>query len=210
MREGQLTSLIILLNFAIAFPVFGEHATDTADFVLVKTVRGINLYERWHMIVPGELAREVKAVFTVDAEMGDVASLIKNEALALEWNKNTKVYNVEPGNYDGWICYLQYDLPWPVSNQDCVLKYSQHSQADKIHIYFNAIEHPLFPLRDGVDRIQDVKGKWVISRLEGHIKIEYYITTTPSKTLPRWITDPIIRNNLTETMRAFRQLLEGE
>jgi len=210
MRGGRLKVLIIALNFAFAFSGYGRYATDTADFVLVKSAKGIDLYERWQMVASGELAREVKAVFTVAAEMGEVASVIKNEALGLEWNKSTKVYNVELVEYDGWICYLLYDLPWPVSNQDCVLKYNAHYQPDKINIYFHGTDHPLFPLREGVDRIQDVKGKWVITKSEGDIKIEYYITTTPSKTLPRWITDPIIRSNLMETMRAFRNILEGD
>ena len=209
MRGVLLKVFIIPLNLAFALPGYGAH-TDTAEFVLVKTVKGINLYERWLMIAPGEPAREVKAVFTVDAEMGEVASLIKDESLALQWNKNTKVYSVNLVDYDVWICYIQYDLPWPVSNQDCVLQYAQHYQADKINIHFNGTDHPLFPLRDGVDRIHEIKGKWVVTRSEGNIKIEYYVTTTPSKTLPRWITDPIIRNNLIETMLAFRKILAGD
>jgi hypothetical protein len=210
MRGGQLKALIIALNFAFAFPGYGGHMKDTADFIHVKTVKGINLFERWHMISTGELAREVKAVFRVNAPMSEVAGLIKNESRALQWNKNTKVYDVEVVASDDWICYLEYDLPWPVSNQDCVLQYNQSYQGDELIIYFEGINHPRFPLKHGIDRIPDVKGKWIIAEKERETIIEYYITTTPSKTLPRWITDPIIRNNLMETMRAFKNILEED
>jgi hypothetical protein len=210
MSGGQLKALVVVLNIAVSFPGFGGHTTDTADFVLIKTVRGIDLYERWHIITTGELAREVKAVFTVDAELGEVAGLIKNESLALQWNKHTRIYEVEVVAEKDWICYVQYDLPWPVSNQDCVLQYGLQEESNKLNIYFQGTDHALFPLREGVDRIQEVKGKWVVTKSAGKTKIEYYITTTPSKTLPRWITDPIIRNNLIETMRGFRKILADD
>ena len=107
-----------------------------------------------------------------------------------------------------WICNIQYDLPWPLSNQDCVLQYREIYRADKLVIGFKSIDHPMFPSQKGVMRIHDVQGKWVLTQNVQGIKVEYFISTTPVKTLPKWMTDPIIRNNLIRTMIEFRGILE--
>ncbi|MGC1241633.1 MAG: hypothetical protein WA874_08595, partial [Chryseosolibacter sp.] len=55
----------------------------------------------------------------------------------------------------------------------------------------------------------DISGKWVFTKTVEGFLVEYYITTRPSSTLPTWLTDPIIRNNLAETLRSFSKILEA-
>jgi hypothetical protein len=125
------------------------------------------------------------------------------------WNPRVKTYKVLSPEETSWVCYIEYDLPWPVSNQDCVLQYKllQHS-AESVEITFKGMEHPLFPRRKRIERIADIRGRWIFTRTSEGISVEYYISTTPSSTLPSWVTDPIIRNNLIETLASFRKILE--
>lgn len=182
---------------------------DTTGYVLVKEYRDIKLYEKWDSIDSHELAREVKAVFTVKTEPGLAASFLRDESKGMQWNKNTLAYKVLEGDQK-WICYIQYDLPWPVHNQDCVLQYTPYYVSDSLTITFKSAAHSLFPVRDNIDRIHDISGKWVMTKISEGIRVEYFITTIPSKTLPRWVTDPIIRNNLLNTLVEFRTLLESQ
>lgn len=183
---------------------------DTAGFVLVKRSGGVALYEKWNTLETNEPARELKAVLNLRAEMNAVAALIKDERQGMQWNKHASAYTVVPEGRKHWVCHIQYDLPWPVSNQDCVLKYTTQQASDTLAITFESVEHRMFPVQSGVTRIAGLKGKWVLLKTADGIKVDYFITTTPSKTFPRWVTDPIIRNNLLNTMVAFRTILEKQ
>ena len=207
-RIRMLLTICLALFMPCATFAWGTNVTDTV-FVQVKTSGDIILYERWYPVTPIQQAREVKATFTVRTRPQAAAALIRDQSKARLWNKNTKTYRVLPANGNSWICYIQYDLPWPVSNQDCVLEYNQLDRGDSYEVSFKAVDHPSFPVRKKVDRIPDVSGKWIFTESADELKVEYYITTTPSNTLPTWLTDPIIRNNLIETMVSFRRILEA-
>lgn len=183
---------------------------DTADFVLVEENDGIALYERWYSISPDQQAREIKATFAVKTQSVDAATLIRNESRGREWNKNTKSYEIVSQNENRWIAYIEYDLPWPVSNQDCVLEYSQNYSQNCLQIEFKEANHPSFPVKKRIQRINEISGKWIFREGDHGLSIEYYITTTPSSTLPTWLTDPIIRNNLIQTLQEFRSILEAK
>lgn len=202
--------LLIILFGIICGECFATNGqSDTSDFVLVKENDGIALYERWYPTdVDDQLAREVKATFTLKAPLGRAVDLIRDESQGTRWNKNTSVYRIVPRNDDVWFGYVQYDLPWPVSDQDCVLYFQRTLSRNSIQIEFKGAEHPSFPVRKKIQRIPEIAGKWVFKENETEVAVEYYVTTLPSSTLPTWLTDPIIRNNLLETLGSFREILE--
>lgn len=183
---------------------------DTTSFVLVKEDNGIALYERWFSIKPTQRAREIKAMFKVKAHGLAAVDLIRDQSQGRKWNKNTEAYKVIPENDNIWFGYIQYDLPWPVSDQDCVLQYNKNFSGNSLLIEFKGTQHPSFPVQKKIQRIGDINGKWIFTEQEDEILVEYYISTTPSSTLPAWLTDPIIRNNLIETLLGFRDILEHE
>ena len=183
--------------------------TDTAEFTLVKTERGISLYERWYPFTSTENARQLKATFTVRANSTAALTLLKDASKGEVWNKNTNAYKVVDVREDSWVSYIQYDLPWPVKNQDCVLRHQTRVDPDKVSVIFRDTDHPLFPVKNRVERIPEIKGKWIFKTSDDLLHVEYYIATTPSKRLPGWLTDPIIRNNLVETLHVFRRILES-
>jgi hypothetical protein len=39
-------------------------------------------------------------------------------------------------------------------------------------------------------------------------RVTYIVSTRRSSKVPRWISDPLVRNNLFETMTAFKNTLE--
>ena len=205
----------ILISAILTFSVFADvmagepEFADTTSFVLVKSSHGIVLYERWYPITPDMRAREIKASFRIRATPEAAVALMKDASKGQRWNKNTCSYKVVNDADNQWVSYIQYDLPWPVSNQDCVLQYEQIHASDTVSIIFKGIKHPLFPESKRIQRIQELNGKWVFVKKDDEYHVEYYISTTPSKTLPGWMTDPIIRNNLLDTMYAFRKTLEG-
>lgn len=200
---------LICSFFCISVDSVGKNGgPDTANFVLVKENNGISLYERWYAFTPDKQAREIKATFHVKADSYAAVALIKDAARGRQWNKNTKAYEIVRENDSLWFGYIQYDLPWPVSNQDCVLQYNQNDSDKAVLVAFQDADHPSFPPRKKIQRIPEISGKWIFRESDNGISVEYYISTTPSNSLPTWLTDPIIRNNLIETLTIFRTILE--
>ncbi len=166
------------------------------------------MYERWNEITVDHMVREVKVVYTIKASIESAAALITNEDKATQWNKASSMYKIIANKKNEWVSYIQYDLPWPMDNQDCVLQYSALSEENKHIISFKSIEHEIFPTSKNVTRIEDINGKWIFKPTATGTVVEYFITTTPSPTLPRWATDPLVRCNLIDTMDEFRNILE--
>lgn len=211
MRLRAKWALLALMAsfFCISVDGVGKNGgPDTANFVLVKENNGISLYERWYAFAPDQQARELKATFNVKADSYAAVALIKDAARGRQWNKNTKAYEIVRESDNLWFGYIQYDLPWPVSNQDCVLQYNQNDLETGVLVEFQDADHPSFPPRKKIQRIPEIYGKWIFRESDDGISVEYYISTTPSNALPTWLTDPIIRNNLIETLTIFRTILE--
>jgi hypothetical protein len=167
------------------------------------------LYERWYSTADGDHARELRARFFVKADPVDAVALIRDERKGTGWNSGTKKYRIVSCDSTAWLCHIEYDCPWPVSNQDCVLLFSERLENRCVEVAFKGVNHPAFPARRNIQRIADISGKWVFRPTETGISVEYFITTKPSSTLPAWVTDPIIRSNLIATLTSFRTILEA-
>ena len=187
-----------------------DYYIDSTGYQFLKKVKEIELYEKWYKVSNNQKAREVKAAYTIHVNIETAAALIEDEKKAMQWNKGSRLYRIIPMDDNSWISYIQYDLPWPLDNQDCVLQYNAYYLAFNIIVIdFKSVDHEIFPTLKNVSRLDKVKGRWTFKETSDGTRVEYLITTTPSATLPRWVTDPIVRNNLIETMDEFRDILEG-
>ena len=183
---------------------------QAGEYKLVKKNGLISLYEKWITAINGDKARELKAVFYAKATPAEALTLLKDQSKALEWNPNAEQYKVvATGNPNVWLNYVRYDIPWPVGDQDYCLQYSMKQSGVTTEVLFSSTEHKLFPLKDGVGRIEGTVGKWLFEQQAGGLmKITYTISTSRSSNLPKFITDPIIRDNMMESMALFTALLE--
>ncbi len=197
----------------LAFILLSASFCKASDFELVKAGQNIALYERW-VKHNGHTVRELKADFMVKAASAEaVVALLKNPAKGPRWNTNASNYKIAyTSNETVWLTYVRYKIPWPMDDQDCSLKYS-FNKSDLnnpvCNIYFEGIYTESFPVIKNVTRITGTKGKWVFEKAkDGNAKITYQIVTDKSASVPRWVSDPIIHDNLFKTITEFRKLLE--
>ncbi|RBL89819.1 sterol desaturase family protein [Chitinophaga flava] len=194
-------------------PVFA-HQSAESDYKLVKRNKSISLYERW---LPAgeneERVREIKAVFTVKSDVQAVARLLTDQQQGVVWNVRARIYRVLPMvESREWVTYLKYNIPWPFGDQDCCLLF--HLKAHPYNersgeISFESTLSNRFPVTDNVTRITGTHGRWLMEDLgDNGMQITYTITTNRSARIPRWVSDPIVRNNMFETMSTFRSILE--
>lgn len=205
-----LGCLLILLVQSLYAGVIVEE-----EYKLVKKDAVLSLYERWIHGGQGEHVREIKAVFVVRSDVEAVINLLTDQARGKEWNINAEKYSVlHAGDRTNWITYTRYSIPWPFGNQDCCLSYKVNKDANNLRvgvIGFESVLNNQFPVTTSVTRITGTKGKWLLEDAgNGHMKVSYFISTNRSKKVPRWISDPIVRNNLFSTMTTFRSMLEKQ
>lgn len=200
--------LNVLLISSLLF--FQSLAGDTGEFKLVKKDNAISLYERWIPGAGGENVREIKAVFLVNTAVPAVVGLFKDQLHGKDWNANASEYKIAPAtDPHHWITYIRYDIPWPVDDQDCCLLYRLRENNGSAEVVFESITDQRFPLCNKTTRITGTRGKWLLEPTpEGPMRITYIVTTDRSRKIPRWVSDPIIHDNLFRTMTKFKGLLE--
>jgi len=203
---------LILITFFQGFSGFIPQKVkqQTTDFKLIKQDKNINIYARWIRVDDTRSARQLKAEFTVNASFTKIFTLIKDDKRTTQWMKNTKSYYIITSvNQNTWYSYVQFSVPWPFNNQDCIIKYEvpAPNAFSKYVIRFSGVPDYL-PEYKKVTRISHMEGVWRLLYLgKNSTKIEYEIFSKQAPSFPRWITDPIIQNNLISTMDAFRTMV---
>ncbi|MBL7718835.1 MAG: hypothetical protein JNL72_08365 [Flavipsychrobacter sp.] len=198
---------ILILLFALAGAGVKAQA---GDYKLVKKDDGVSLYEKWITAMNGEQARELKVVFVVNASPAQALALLKDQSKGPEWNPQADVFRIIPATESSWVSYVRYDIPWPVGDQDCCLQYTVKPAPGATEVHFQSTTHSLFPVKSGVGRIAGTRGKWVLENSGGkQTKVTYTITANRNNKLPKFITDPIIHDNMLESMALFTSLLEN-
>lgn len=203
----------VLILTAAGNAVFGQTGTHDG-FELVRDEDSIRVFERWVTFPkshPPVTAREVKSEFFISTTIADALALIRDQERVPLWQSHVSEFRVYPDSDSLWYEYSYHDIPWPVSDQDHYLQYAIRDpvESDGLFITFETLRNKKrAPLRKGVSRMT-LSGSWYFQKIApGRIKVTYRILSMPGS-LPRIITDPVIRSNLMRTVRAYIDILES-
>ncbi|MFZ2897943.1 MAG: START domain-containing protein [Saprospiraceae bacterium] len=173
-------------------------------FKLVKTKGRVSLYERWVEVEPGNKVRELKAEFTVDAGMDAALALLKDKSRVHRWMQGMQEFQVVENLSDGWVSYVRYSIPWPLADQDIVMRFKLFKSTGLYTASFQSSTHASYPVKDGVTRMKGVTGSWQFqAKGSNQTQVTYLIMTRNKSNFPKWMTDPIIQDNMLDTMNAF-------
>jgi len=195
----------------IFYNSFSQDNISEPQYILLKKDKNITLWYRWILLSDKRTTRELKAEFIVSAIPDQVLSVLRNDKLALQWMQGVKEFNhLNKASENCWFTYLQYEIPWPLSNQDCIIRYNLQINGKDKGYYISLTGEPGYiPAKQGVTRIPHLRGNWKIVPLGSkQSKVAYTIYSAQKPTFPRWITDPLIQNNLIKTMQAFNEITE--
>ena len=161
-------------------------STETTPFSLVKQENDISIYTRWLPVDEKRSARQVKVTFAVDAPTSEALSVLLNDASFTSWMKGTsdyhRVHTVDSGN---WYSYIQFSIPWPLNDQDCIIHYEilKHS-GTYTEILLNG-EPDYLSAIDGVTRISHMEGMWkLVSARPNRTLMEYVIFSKQPSSFP--------------------------
>jgi hypothetical protein len=183
------------------------------EFVLVKEKGNIFIYERWITFPksnPPIDAREVKGEFYYNNSIEEGVRLLQDEQRIYEWQSHVSEFRVyKTTDTTWWDEYSYHDIPWPVSDQDHMFRYwmSRNENGD-IFISFETIaDEKRAPTKKGVTRMK-LSGSWTFEKVGvNRTKAIYRILSMPMN-IPKFLTDPIIRNNMMTTIEEFVMLME--
>ncbi len=185
------------------------------DFTLVKKEGNIFIYERWGTFPntnPPVDAREVKSEFYFNNSIEEAVRLLQDEKRIKRWQSHVTEFKVYQNDDTlSWVEYSYHDIPWPVSDQDHMLRYAiQKDVEGHMFITFESIvDNVRAPVKKGVSRME-LTGSWTFERIaHDKVKATYRILSMPGG-IPRFITDPIIRNNMMSTIQKFIGLMEPQ
>lgn len=202
MKFPSLKMVLAVVLVCTGFQVFSQ---DGDEFELVKTSGGLALYQRWVEVEPGLKIRELKAEFTLNAGTQSCIALLKDSGRAPRWMQSLDEFQLLECQGDSyWTSYVRYSIPWPLEDQDVVLRYHLTPQNDAVLISFQSCTHSAYPPKGGVTRMKGVTGSWHFkTKSNGQTFVTYKILTRNKSSVPRWVTDPVVQGNLIDTMNAF-------
>jgi len=145
--------------------------------------------------------------FTLVRQENNIAIFILDDDSFTSWMKGTRdYYRVETVDSSSWYSYIQFSIPWPLNDQDCIIHYRLRRNSESyLEVFIDGEPGYLAPV-EGVKRISHMQGSWKLLEVSPEkTVIEYLIFSNQPSSFPRWITDPIIQNNMIRTMTAFRE-----
>lgn len=207
------TSLLFLF-VAISVPGFCQ-TEDKEGFILVRSEPPIELRERWIEFPnrkPVVTSRELKTEFTVNAPISKIIDLLKDESQVKTWQGHVSHYKIYlKTDTAQWDEYSRHDIPWPLSDQDSFMEYKlTEIVANKEYMitFRSRIDNQVAPVYQNINRIELV-GSWQFLLVSsGVVRVTYRIQSAPTTGIPRMIIDPVVRNNLMETIRLLTEIAE--
>ncbi len=216
MKRFSIVLIIAILSFAVqqgaAQPLALASAHSTASFKKVKQDKGITVYERWFDVQgEGRQTRELKASFMLNASHTKALATLQDCAGAKEWMQSTiQVKAIEGAGSDNWLMYIRYNLPWPLNDQDCLMRYQVVKKGGHTLVHYRSVEDSRMPPQEGIKRLWGIEGIWKFQPAgENQARVTYSILHLQETSFPRWLIDPIVRDNLMDTMVAFREKVGG-
>lgn len=181
-------------------------------YTFIKTEKSIFLSSRELSLPDNRTTREIRAELVVNADASTVLKVITNEQYAKSWMQSVKEFStLRRVNENDWFAYVQYEVPWPLSDQDCIIRYRCLESKNGNQYVLSLNSSPDYiPLKPGIQRITHLCGSWTITG-EGSsgCRVVYTVYSEQKPKYPRWATDPIIQNNLVNTLASMKEMSEN-
>jgi hypothetical protein len=211
-----MKTILIIISMTGVLQLWGGTPGTGVDpsansYALVRSDQNISIYSKWIPLNEKVSTRKVKAVFSCAANVDEVLALVMNDAAVTRWMSNVAAFNrVKEVNDHEWYAYIRYGLPWPLSDQDCVLKYRIESPGDGRSARVLVEGMPVYmPAREGVSRISHLECEWLIYQADDNrVLIEYTQYSKQPPKFSRKITDPLVQKALIRSLAAFRAIVE--
>lgn len=194
--------------FSIPFLLASQSLPAQEHWKLEREKNNIKIYTSE---LSGSKLKAVKVECELKARPAQLVALILDVAAAPDWVYHTKsaklIKTVSPSEI---YYHSEVSLPWPLQNRDFVahLKVTQDPKTKIVSIDGPAISG-MVPLKKGIVRITNSKGKWLIKALDkSRIQVTYTLHVDPAGNLPSWLVNMFAAEGPSHIFQQLRIQLE--
>ncbi len=202
---------VILAMLFVNTILFLPSSNAMEDWELLRDKDGIKVYKKH---IEGSKFYEFKGVTVVNAKIEAVAEVMLDFKAMTKWILFVEEFRVLKGlekknNDFNMSAYISIDLPWPISNRDCIMSITGELSNNNTKITADtvALRKQVVPLKEGYIRLTKITNKWVIESIADNMtSISYSISADPEGYIPAWTVNPIIKNQPFHTLRDLRKM----
>ena len=175
------------------------------SWVLKKDRNDIEIYKRDY---PDSKFKEYKAIMTVKTSLKKVKEIILDGEHLKDWNhKTSKSRLVKKDDDNNYIFYLYNDMPWPVINRDHVSNIVVTYPTNKSVLIAITPNNNVLPETEGVVRITNFKGFWLLEETDEGIIITNQLFGDPEGGVPSWLVNSQLVKFPYITFKNLKKLL---
>jgi hypothetical protein len=202
MRRTILLTLILITSFSFTYAQQNWKLSTEKD--------GIKVYTR---TVPDSKIKALKVECDFKATASQLVTVLLDVKTCAEWVYHTKscvlVKQVSPSEL---YYYSEVSLPWPAQNRDFVarLLVSQNPETKVVTVDGPAV--PGFVAeKDGIVRISNSKGKWIITPLANQsVRVEYTLQVDPGGIIPAWLVNMFATEGPLQSFKLLKKQVQKE
>ncbi|ACT91851.1 START domain-containing protein [Dyadobacter fermentans] len=193
----------LLFIFAlITAPVIAQH-----KWKLIADEEQIRIYSS---AVPDSKIKAIKVDCVVDASLAQMAALVMDVEAGTQWVYKTKsctlVKKLSPNDL---YYHSEISLPWPLDNRDFVAHLvAKQNPLTGVVTIDGPVVAGIVPVKKNVVRVKDSKGRWVLTPVQGKVRIEYTLHTDPGGYVPAWAVNAFAAEGPMETFKSMKQQLK--
>ena len=174
---------------------------------LNKDRNGIKIFTRDY---PNSKFKEYKAQMTVMTTLDVVKDIILDAEHLKDWNYKTSKSNVlKTINKNQFIFHLYNDMPWPILNRDHVSDVVVTYPTEKSILITITPNNDALPETDGVVRITNFKGFWLLEDTDNGISITNQLFGDPEGGVPSWLVNSQLVKSPYTSFSNLKKLLEN-
>jgi hypothetical protein len=203
-------SLVSRLSFLLLFLSTTSASFAQHDWVLKKDADSIKVYTSH---ADESKFKSIRAVFTVNATLSQLAAMVWNVNRYDQWQYNTIHPKILKAiNEKEMIYYAEIVAPWPVSNRDMIVRLSiEQNLKTKIVTIHSKSESAFVPEEDGIVRVPSSVAQWVVTPIhKSKLSIEYTIQIDPGGSVPAWMVNMVCAEAPHESFRKLREKIHDE
>ncbi len=204
---NSLKKFCLSILLLTSYTVHSQGLKPLEDWQLAKNNDSIRVYVRRIQADSSRVEHQLRVVMDMHADLWAVVATLRDQKHLKDWiNRAVECYNFDIIDDFHWHNYIEFNIPWPLNNQDIVTKNTMHQDSVTKIVRLEIVDdNNKLPPRKGVDRIPSFEGTWTITPIKGgRVHMEYTVYAGQKPWLPWWVISPFVEYGVWKTLHDMR------